>query len=488
VNIGVVTIPSQSVDGDFFEFLSCGDDCLDVFIGDVMGKGIPAALVGAAAKSDLLKAFGQLMAANLARQLPEPKDIINHVHGKLTGQLIGIERFISLYYCRFNLRDRRLDFVDCGHPRAMHYRADHGCVDLLVGENMPLGMVEGGSYTQASASFNPGDIFVFYSDGVTEARNKTGELYGEERLKACFQENVWLDSGEICARIRESVSAFTGSQTVADDLTCLSIKITSLEAFLPCMHWTMEFWGQLEFLAAVRGWTRGVCTCIHADDTQLADALELGVTEVVTNIIRHAYEGHAGKKIIIEARAFEDRVAITLTHWGKRFRPDSGQIRLPEPASEHGYGLFIISKVADKATYFDGLYGAECIMLERQLRKSAGGDTGMLATVEKSTDVTIIKIAADALDSGNDRNFRKEVIASLDPGTKVLLDMIDVEFVDSSGLGAILSCYRQLNSTGGSLKLCCLNTRVQTLFELVRMHRIFDVYPSREEALKAFMQ
>jgi serine phosphatase RsbU (regulator of sigma subunit) len=289
VRIGVLTVPSRAVDGDFFEFLSCGDDCLDVFIGDVMGKGIPAALVGAAAKSDLLKAFGQLTAENVARQVPDPKDIVTHVHQHLTRQLIDIESFISLYYSRFDLRNHRLDFVDCGHPKAIHYRADQRKMEMLAGDNMPLGILEGGAYSQISVFFNPGDAFLFYSDGVTDAHNSYGELFGEERLKAFFCANADLEPADLCAKIRESVAEFTGSQTVTDDLTCLSVKIGSIDETVPSMRWSMEFLSHLEFLPALRSWIDGVCLCVSPDDSHLADSLELAMTEAVSNIIRHGY-------------------------------------------------------------------------------------------------------------------------------------------------------------------------------------------------------
>jgi phosphoserine phosphatase RsbU/P len=488
VRIGVLTVPSHAVDGDFFDFLSCGEDCLDVFVGDVMGKGIPAALVGAAAKSDLLRAFGQLTAANLTRQLPAPKDIITSVHQHLTTQLIDIESFISLYYSRFDLRKRRMDFVDCGHPRAIHYRAATGTLELLTGDNMPLGVLEEESYSQASVSFSPGDVFLFYSDGVTDAHNMEGKLYGEERLKSCMFANAGLEPADLCIRIRESVSEFTGSQMVTDDLTCLSVKIGSLDERLPSTRWTMEFLGYLEFLPALRAWIRGVCRCACADDSSAADSLELAVTETASNIIRHAYEGQTGKKINIEVQAYADRMEITITHWGKRFRPETASTQTPDASAGHGYGLYIISRLMDNISYFDSPYGANCVTLEKLLHKTAGGDICMLARIEKIDDVTVIRVALDTLDAGNEKRFKNEVISVLEPKSKVVLDMGEVDFIDSSGLGVILSCYRHLQSSGGDLKLCCLNNQVRMLFELVRMHRIYDIYATREEALTSFSQ
>jgi anti-sigma B factor antagonist len=64
----------------------------------------------------------------------------------------------------------------------------------------------------------------------------------------------------------------------------------------------------------------------------------------------------------------------------------------------------------------------------------------------------------------------------------------EVGFIDSSGLGAILSCYRHLQFTNGDLRLCCLSEQVRTLFELVRMHRVFDIYGTREEAMASYLQ
>ena len=110
----------------------------------------------------------------------------------------------------------------------------------------------------------------------------------------------------------------------------------------------------------------------------------------------------------------------------------------------------------------------------------------MLATIEQQGDTSLVKIMADTLDAGNEKRFRKEVISNLDPGSNVVMDLDRVNFIDSSGLGAILSCYRHLQTAKGDLKLCRMKEAVRSLFELVRMHRIFDIYDTLEEALASF--
>ena len=104
---------------------------------------------------------------------------------------------------------------------------------------------------------------------------------------------------------------------------------------------------------------------------------------------------------------------------------------------------------------------------------------------EKVGDVTVIVLPGEQLDAGNAKEFKRDIAPLLEPCSKVVFDLRELRFVDSSGLGAILSCLRQLNARGGDLKLCAMTRPVRALFELVRMHRIFDIYGTRDDALNA---
>ena len=107
-------------------------------------------------------------------------------------------------------------------------------------------------------------------------------------------------------------------------------------------------------------------------------------------------------------------------------------------------------------------------------------------SVEQLDGVSVAAIPVDELDAGNAPEFKRDMAAVLQANTKVVLDLSRLRFVDSSGLGAILSCLRQLSAKNGDLKLCGMTKQVRTAFELVRMHRIFDVAGTKEEAVKAF--
>ncbi|MBW1866260.1 MAG: STAS domain-containing protein [Deltaproteobacteria bacterium] len=108
--------------------------------------------------------------------------------------------------------------------------------------------------------------------------------------------------------------------------------------------------------------------------------------------------------------------------------------------------------------------------------------------IEKSDDVVIVGLMIEALDAGNAKEFKSDISPLLIENKKVLFDMSKVKFVDSSGCGTLLSCLRRLNSEEGDLKLMGVQKAVQTLFELVRMHRIIEIFDNREEALDSFTE
>ncbi len=101
-------------------------------------------------------------------------------------------------------------------------------------------------------------------------------------------------------------------------------------------------------------------------------------------------------------------------------------------------------------------------------------------------DVLVIELREDNLDASNVREFRDAVQSLMQERTRVVLDMAGVKFVDSSGLGALISCLRQANGRKGDLRLCEMSITVRALFELMRMHRVFTIHEARGDAVASF--
>ena len=112
----------------------------------------------------------------------------------------------------------------------------------------------------------------------------------------------------------------------------------------------------------------------------------------------------------------------------------------------------------------------------------------MQLTTENIGDVALVSIHSDHLDASVTDELKRDMGPTLDGHTKVVLDMSELRFVDSAGIGAILSCLRRLSAKDGDLKLCGVTKPVRASFEIARMHRIIDILDTRDEALTAFAE
>ena len=110
----------------------------------------------------------------------------------------------------------------------------------------------------------------------------------------------------------------------------------------------------------------------------------------------------------------------------------------------------------------------------------------MQVRIEKKENIVVAHFEGEALDASNAKAFKAEIAPCIVQGAKIIFDLGKLKFVDSSGLGALLSCLRQLNALGGDLKLCGMIKPVRALFELVRMHRVFEIFNTEDEAIRSY--
>jgi anti-anti-sigma factor len=485
LQIAALTIPSQRIDGDFYDFFKHENQRLDVMVADVMGKGIPAALVAAATKSNFLEALCHLTALSRSGQLPEPKEIVTLAHADMVRQLIDLESFVTLSYARFDLGRRQLDLVDCGHTGMMVLRAATGACEILHGNNLPLGIREGEIFDQITVPFESGDLFLFYSDGITDMRSPVGELYGPDRLLECVQNHRELEPKALVDAIRTATVAFAHSDRLTDDLTCVAVRIGDVQP--PLARSALEIRSTLEDLRCARTFVRDFCAMVPQgllDPNDVSD-LELAVNEATSNIMKHAYRGRADQRIQLEAETFPDRVSIRLHHLGDSFDPVAVAPRTRRLAGirlwclpdhqERGRGEVLSRWSRAKLHY------------ARQVPQAADGKAvTMEFALQQIDDVAVATVPVEDLDAGNVTEFKRDMAPVLDSSLKLVLDLSRLRFVDSSGLGAFISCLRKLNARGGDLKLCGMSKQVRGVFELVRMHRIFDICATSEEAVRAF--
>jgi len=223
--IGCLSISSQHLAGDFCEFIAFDRHMFDVLIGDVMGKGAQAALIGAGTKQLFLKALGSSISSRQQGGLPSPAGVVSQVHDEIIDHLFELESFVTLVYARFDLRAGTMELVDCGHTQTLIYRKDTDLCEFMPGVNVPIGFKEDEAYTGLSAPLQRGDVVLFYSDGITEAESADGIMFSSERLSDFLRQHHELDPQDLTAAIRQAVSDFTGQSDFKDDFTCIAVSI-----------------------------------------------------------------------------------------------------------------------------------------------------------------------------------------------------------------------------------------------------------------------
>jgi len=110
----------------------------------------------------------------------------------------------------------------------------------------------------------------------------------------------------------------------------------------------------------------------------------------------------------------------------------------------------------------------------------------MKLITEKIEGITIISSLPNVLDATNTMDFKEKVTNIIEKEYNVVLDMDDVRFIDSSGCGTLITCLRRVKNNGGDLKVCNVQKQVRTVFELVRMHKIIDIFNTKNEAIRSF--
>ncbi|MBN2466617.1 MAG: SpoIIE family protein phosphatase [Deltaproteobacteria bacterium] len=212
--------PAREVGGDYFDLFQIDDDHYGMVIGDVSGKGVPAALFMAVSRT--------LFRILSSREL-SPDLVLTEFNNKLVELDQGSNMFITLFYAVFNDKTHRLIYSSAGHnmPYVKGSRLSEGTFLMLPGmKTMVAGIMDGITMPVAETFLRrSGDTIVLYTDGMIEADNEEGEIFGEERLETLLNHYTDLPAKELCEMLIKEVKEFQAGRPQFDDMTVLTLKV-----------------------------------------------------------------------------------------------------------------------------------------------------------------------------------------------------------------------------------------------------------------------
>jgi serine phosphatase RsbU (regulator of sigma subunit) len=205
--------PAREVGGDFYDFLELKDGRLGLVVGDATGKGVPAALVMASARS-MLRAVAQ--ASNYS-----PGDVLGRVNDSLFTD-IPPNMFVTCFYAILDPKSATLSYANAGHDLPYLRRRGGDCEELRA-RGMPLGLMPGMSYEEKEIVLEEGEAALFYSDGLVEAHDPQGEMFGFPRLMALIAEHG--EESSLGDFLMEELYSFVGEGwEQEDDITLLTLR------------------------------------------------------------------------------------------------------------------------------------------------------------------------------------------------------------------------------------------------------------------------
>ena len=206
-------IQARHVGGDYYDFFALGEQRVGLFVGDISGKGIAAALLMANLQANLRSQFA------LARE--QPQRFLQSVNGLFFENTVD-SAYATVFFAEYDDAARRLRYANCGHLPALLLRRD-GSVEWLHSTGTVLGLFKDWESPTVECQLHPGDILMLYTDGVTESFNATGEEFGEQRLTETLKKHCKLSAQSIVTSVIAEIQRFS-PQEQHDDITLIVAK------------------------------------------------------------------------------------------------------------------------------------------------------------------------------------------------------------------------------------------------------------------------
>ncbi len=208
--------PAREVGGDFYDFHLLSEGRLGVVVGDATGKGVPAALVMASART-MLRAVAQALGSS------SPGDVLGRVNDGLFTD-IPPSMFVTCFYAILDLNSSSLTYANAGHDLPYLHRRSGDCEELRA-RGMPLGLMPGMVYEENEITLQAGESDLFYSDGLVEAHDPEGEMFGFPRLRELLAEHADDEERSLGDLLMEELYSFVGEGwEQEDDITLLTLR------------------------------------------------------------------------------------------------------------------------------------------------------------------------------------------------------------------------------------------------------------------------
>ncbi|MFT5643436.1 MAG: PAS domain S-box-containing protein, partial [Janthinobacterium sp.] len=358
--------PSQGLHGDFVAVSQHTTTRFNVLVGDVMGKGIHAAMIGAGVKNTYYQVLAELMSE--AESTPDAAAIVNALHRRITPKLIEMDCFVTLALYVFDANAGTVSVVNAGHTEGLLARAGCHGIERISGDNMPIGVLLSEVYQQHVLNIANDDQLVIYSDGISETCNADGAEFGANGIAAWLGQSsdANLPSAAALQLLRLRLNNFASNKRIVDDKTVLIVRLRPVRrgprklasARRNADYLTLPL--RLDALPALRSYIEQASAHWPPAD---AEALLLAVFETASNAIRHTQSPLSDSCLACRITSTPGKLDVAMYYLGPPVEIDADAMPDFSGASDGGFGLFIIRSLVESIDYSVPLEDMVCVRL-----------------------------------------------------------------------------------------------------------------------------
>jgi serine phosphatase RsbU (regulator of sigma subunit)/anti-sigma regulatory factor (Ser/Thr protein kinase) len=336
--------PARRIGGDFYDVAHARTGEPILMLADVAGKGMPAAILTA------------VVHATFHGETPyqrDPAQLLSEINRSIYPDLDKAQAFVTAAVSRIDTKPLSIAYASAGHVEAALWHRRTGWIEFLPATGLPLGVQQFLSCRTKSFNLEPGDVLLLYSDGVTEAENLRGEVFGAQGLSDIMEAIYPASANEQISVILEAVEFFCDGLTFRDDLTLVMLKVSDdEEQYLNVIPFVLP--SKTSYIGPfIEQTSEKIAPYVPEKyEIGLVDEFMLALSEVITNQAEHAYQYKAGL-IVGRLTLSESRWQANLIDRGIGFDSDTTTefpINTDDPPI-HGYGLRIMHSLLDNCTY-----------------------------------------------------------------------------------------------------------------------------------------
>ncbi len=362
-DIRAILEPAREVGGDLYDFFFLDEEHLCIVVGDVSGKGVPAALFMARTIT-FIKAT--------AHEAKSPDEILSRVNRELSRHNESC-MFVTVFCGIVDVSTGEFTYTNAGHNPPLIARQGAPAGFLAGGQGTVLGIEENAVFTKETTVLRPGDILCLYTDGVTEAFDGKGEMYSEERLTEEVSAHAGDSAAELAEDTMRKVRAHAAGAPQSDDITIVVCRYQHVagSVAIPLQH-TVTLWNRLSEIPALGREIAAFGKKHRLAEDALFDA-RLSLEEVVVNIVRYAYRDAGEHEITVRLIVRAGELVLEVRDDGRPFNPlevPSPDLRKPlEEREAGGMGVFLARSVMDSVEYRrDG--GENVLVMRKKLSRA----------------------------------------------------------------------------------------------------------------------